>query len=87
MQPALFHPKALQAIQGFPKTAKKALGEAVLDLQRGKRLGMPLSRAMPVVGQGVNELRVKDQAGIYRAFYLVRDQRGVYVFHAFSKKT
>lgn len=86
MQPALFHPKALEAIQGFPRSVKKALGEALLDLQHGRRLTMPLSRPMPVVGKGVHELRVKDQAGTYRAFYLVRDQHGIHVIHAFRKK-
>jgi phage-related protein len=64
-----------------------ALGEAILELQRGNRLAMPLSRPMPVVGRGVHELRVKDAAGIYRAFYVLQSARGVVVFHAFGKKS
>lgn len=48
---------------------------------------MPLSRPMPIVGPGVHELRVKDAANIYRCFYVLRSHRGVFVFHAFVKKT
>jgi phage-related protein len=74
-------------MRAFPESAKRALGEAILDLQHGANLGMPLSRPMPVVAPGVRELRVKDSAGIYRAFYLVQSAQGVIVFHAFEKKT
>ena len=42
---------------------------------------------MPIVGRGVQELRVKDSAGIYRVFYLLQSSRGVIVFHAFGKKS
>jgi phage-related protein len=87
LQPAVFHPKALLAIRSFPKTDRRALGEAVLDLQQGQRLGMPLSRSMPVVGPGVHELRVRDERGIYRAFYILKFGLGVIVFHAFEKNT
>lgn len=87
MQPALFHPRALEAIRSFPKPARREIGEAVLALQKGLRLTMPLSRSMPSVAAGVQEIRIRDVAGVYRAFYLVKSQRGVLVFHAFEKRT
>ena len=87
MHPAIFHPAALRTIRAFPKTARVALGGAILDLQYGARLGMPLSRPMPIVAPGVHELRVRDAAGIYRVFYLLKSRRGVVVFHAFEKNT
>src|SRR4051794_8729576 len=87
MQQALFHPKALEAIRSFPREARHDLGEAILDVQHGARLTMPLSRPMPSVGPGVQELRVRDASGIYRAFYIVRTERGVIVVHAFEKRT
>ncbi len=59
----------------------------MLDLQHGARLHMPLSRPMPSVGLGVHELRVRDAAGIYRAFYAVQSERGLIVLHAFEKRT
>jgi phage-related protein len=42
---------------------------------------------MPVVGNGVAEIRIRDQSGNYRAFYLARLERGVLVFHAFTAET
>jgi phage-related protein len=48
---------------------------------------MPLSRPTPSVAPGIEELRIRDRAGIYRAFYYARSSRGVLVVHAFVKKT
>lgn len=48
---------------------------------------MPLSRSMPSVAHGVNELRVKDPSGAYRAFYFTKLVDAVLIFHAFEKKT
>ena len=42
---------------------------------------------MPAVAPGVEELRIRDRTGIYRAFYYARTPRGVLVFHAFVKKS
>lgn len=42
---------------------------------------------MPSVAPGVEELRIRDRAGIYRAFYYARLPRGILVFHAFLKKS
>jgi phage-related protein len=48
---------------------------------------MPLSRPMPEVGVGVEELRIRDEAGIYRTFYFKKSRRGILIPHAFAKKT
>lgn len=87
MKAAVFHPAALVAIRLFPEEVRGALGKAIFDLQKGEVLGMPLSRAMPSVASGVEELRVRDRTGIYRAFYYTRSPRGILVIHAFVKKT
>ena len=87
MKPAIFHPAALTAIREFPESVRKELGEAILDLQEGSVLGMPLSRAMPSVAVGVSELRIRGRDGIYRAFYYTRSSRGILVVHAFVKKS
>jgi len=44
-------------------------------------------KPMPSVGQGVEELRVWDDAGTYRVIYIARLREAVYVLHAFQKKT
>ncbi len=84
---ATFHPKALEAIREFPVDVRRELGKLIFDLQKGSMLGMPVSRSMPSVAAGVSELRVRDANGIYRAFYFVKSERGILIFHAFVKKT
>ena len=74
-------------IRGFPVAVRRKLGKAILDLQRGSSLGMPLSRPIPQVAPGVEELRVRDEAGIYRTFYFKKSKRGILIVHAFVKKT
>ena len=87
MKSAVFHPKARVAIQEFPEEIRRELGKAIFDLQKGETLKLPLSRPMTSVGMGVEELRVKDRSGIYRAFYFARVADRVVIFHAFMKKT
>ena len=87
MKPAVFHPKARAAIQEFPEEVRRELGKAIFDLQKGEKLGMPLSKPMSSVGVGAEELRLKDRSGIYRVFYYARFTDRVLVFHAFTKKT
>ncbi len=48
---------------------------------------MPLSRPMPEVAVGVEELRIHDDAGIYRTFYFKKSERGSLIPHACVKKT
>ena len=44
---------------------------------------MPMSS----VGAGAGEIRIKDEAGIYRVIYVAKFENAVYVLHAFKKKT
>ena len=87
MKTAVFHPKARDAIREFPEDVRRELGKVIFDLQKGKMLSMPLSRPMPSVASGVEELRVRDRAGAYRVFYYTRLADSVLIFHAFAKKT
>ena len=82
-----FHPAALKVIKGFPVNVRKAIGQAILELQKGERLSMPLSRPMKSVAPGVEEIRNKDLNGIYRTFYLARMKDRIIIFHAFIKQT
>jgi len=87
VKPAVFHPKARTTLKSFPEDVRREFGKAIFDLQKGKTLSMPLSRRLPTVAAGVEELRVKDRMGAYRAFYYARLANAVLVFHAFEKKT
>ena len=72
MTPAVFHPKARDAIREFPEDVRRELGKAIFDLQKGEKLSMPLSRPMASVAAGVEELRVRDRSGAYRVFYYAK---------------
>ena len=87
MKPIVFHPKALALIRGEDPESRKAIGEALRDLQKGISLGMPLSRPMPEVASGVHELRVRGKTSAVRVFYFVKLAEAILVFHAFHKKT
>jgi phage-related protein len=82
-----FFTAARRAIRALPTAVKRELGKAILDLQKGHDLGMPLSRPMPTVAAGMAELRIRDAAGIYRTFYFKKSARGVLIPHAFVKRT
>lgn len=87
MKKVIFHPKAREAIRKLPDQVKDDFGQALFLLQQGYKLSMPLSRPMPSVVPGMEELRVKGRDGIYRAFYFTRSSEGILVVHVFSKKT
>lgn len=87
MRPVIFHPDTRETIRTFPIEVRRALGKALTDLQKGANLVMPLSKSMTSVASGVEELRLKDAAGIYRVFYFKKSLKGILVFHAFVKKT
>ena len=87
MKAAIFHPAARAAIRSFPKGVRLELGKALFDLQMGAVLSMPISRPMPSVASGVEELRFRDKEGTYRVLYYARSAQGILVFHAFMKKT
>ena len=42
---------------------------------------------MPTIGKGVEEIRIRDESGIYRVIYTARFADAVLVLHAFEKKT
>lgn len=44
-------------------------------------------KPMKAVGQGVREIRIRDESGTYRVIYVARFEDVVYVIHCFQKKT
>lgn len=85
MKPITFLGDSLKALRGFPDAARQDAGYALDKLQQGQQ---PSDfKPMPDVGAGVEELRVWDEDGTFRVFYLARLPEAVYVLHAFQKKT
>lgn len=87
MKLAVFHPKARDALREFPEDVRREFGKVIFDLQKGERLSMPLSRPMSSVAAGVEELRIREPSGTYRAFYYTKLADSILIFHAFAKKT
>ena len=42
---------------------------------------------MPTIGQGVQEIRIRDVTGAFRVVYVAKLASAVYVLHCFQKKT
>ena len=71
----------------WPEEVRGELADVIARLERGQMLSMPLSRPMPSIGPGVHELRFRDRAGIYRVIYWIAGASGIWLLHAFNKKT
>jgi phage-related protein len=42
---------------------------------------------MTGIGPGVREIRIRDDTGAFRVIYVASRAEGIYVLHAFQKKT
>ena len=42
---------------------------------------------MPTVGSGVQEIRIRDESGAYRIFYVAKFEEAVYVLHVFETRS
>ncbi len=87
IRPVLFHWRAKDEVRVLPRDVRVKLGTALMALQRGFNLAMPLSRPMPAVRVGVDELRLRGESGHYRVFYYRKSAAGILVLRAFQKKT
>jgi phage-related protein len=72
-------------LREFPEEARHDAGYQLEKLQRGEQSDD--FKPMPIVGKGVEEIRVTDHSGAYRVIYIARRTDAVYVLHAFQKKT
>lgn len=71
-------------VRSWPEATRRMAGEELFRLQiRSEPLHW---RAMKTVGRGVREIKISE-GGQYRVFYLVRRRSGIFVLHAFVKKT
>lgn len=85
MKPVQFEGDSLKRLRAFPREVRHDLGLQLYRLQLGRQ---PAAfKPMPVVGPGVEEIRVRDVSGAYRVIYTARLAEAVYVLHAFQKKT
>ena len=85
MKPVCFLGDSLERLREFPEDAKQDAGYQLEQVQRGKQPDD--FKPMPAIGTGVEEIRVRDDSGIYRIIYTARLADIVYVLHAFQKKS
>ena len=76
---------SLKCLRDFPPGARHDTGYQLDKVQRGHQPDD--FKPMPVIGNGVEEIRVSSSSGAYRVIYLARQPEAVYVLHAFQKKT
>lgn len=74
----------LDDLRAFPEEARREAGHQLHLVQLGL---MPDDwKPMPTVGRGVYEVRIRT-ALEHRVFYVAKHAEGIYVLHAFEKKT
>lgn len=76
---------SLNCLREFPADAKHDAGFQLDKVQRGEQPDD--FKPMPAIGKGVEEIRVRDDSGIFRVIYTARRAEAIYVLHAFQKRT
>lgn len=85
MKELVFLGSSLDDVRDFPEEVRQEAGFQLDLVQRGEQ---PFDfKPMPIVGRGVEEIRLRDKDGIYRVIYTARFMDVIYVLHAFQKKT
>ncbi|MFX9912142.1 type II toxin-antitoxin system RelE/ParE family toxin, partial [Acinetobacter baumannii] len=80
-----FHGSALSDLRTFPHAARREAGYQLDKVQSGL---MPSDwKPMPSIGIGVQEIRIRDEAGAFRVIYVAKFANAVHVLHCFQKKT
>ena len=70
----------------FSKNARIEAGFLLRSLQKGIKVSLPHSRAMPIIGKRCHELRVNDDNVIWRIIYRI-DRDAIILVEVFEKKT
>ena len=85
MKPVQFLGDSLQCLRDFPVDARQDAGYQLDKVQHGEQPDD--FKPMPSIGQGVEEIRIWEEAGTFRVIYTARIGDTVVVLHAFQKKT
>jgi phage-related protein len=85
MKPITFLGDSLNRLRDFSEDIRQDAGYQLDKIQRGYQPDD--FKPMPIIGQGVEELRLLDDTGAYRVIYYARMAESIYVLHAFQKKT
>ena len=81
----VFRGGALDDLRDFPLAARRSAGYQIDRLQQG--LEPDDWKPMTSVGQGVREIRIREDDGALRVLYVAKLENAVFVLHCFQKKT
>lgn len=76
---------SLTDLRDFPEDARREAGYQLDRVQNG--LDPKDWKPMPSVGPGVREVRIREESGAHRIFYVTHIGDHIYVLHAFTKNT
>jgi phage-related protein len=85
LRPLLWIGSSKRDYQGFPRPVQQSLGFELFLAQTGQH--PPSAKPLKGFGSGTVELVENFDGETYRAVYTVRFREGVYVLHAFKKKS
>ena len=80
-----FRASALDDLRAFPAVARREAGHQIDRVQQGR--DPDDWKPIATVGQGVREIRIRDEDGAFRVVYVARFADAVYVLHCFQKRT
>lgn len=84
-KPIEFVGRSLEEVRDFPPAARCAAGHELDQVQAG--LTPQTAKPMPVVGKGCWEIRIAEDDGWFRVFYVATLGDAIFVLHAFRKKS
>lgn len=85
MKPLRFLGDSLERLREFPEDARQDAGYQLDNVQRGEQPDD--FKPMPSIGRGLEEIRIRDEAGTFRVAFTARLKNAVGGLHAFQKKT
>jgi phage-related protein len=85
MKPVHFVGTSREDLRQLQESGREAAGFQLFKVQQGK--DPDDWKPMPTVGAGVQEIRVRDDSGAYRVFYVAKFEEAVYVLHVFQKQS
>jgi phage-related protein len=85
VRPVVWLGDSREAVQAFSRDARQSAGFQLAKVQDGR--DPDDWKPMPSIGVGVREIRIRVSGGAIRVIYLATRPEGVYVLHAFRKKS
>ena len=86
MRKIIWMGSSLRDLRALPEDVKSEIGFALYHIQAGKNHAS-IKVLKGFGGASVQEIRINDPGGTYRAVYTIRYRELLYVLHVFQKKS